>query len=68
MNPNRELQVSERIAVGVSSNPAAQYLIARASRMAQAVNAELYVVYVDIGSDDDPDRQRSLQANLRFAG
>ena len=67
MNPNRELQVSERIAVGVSSNPAAQYLIARASRMAQAVNAELYVVYVDIGVDDDADRQRSLEANLRFA-
>jgi two-component system, OmpR family, sensor histidine kinase KdpD len=67
MNPNRELQVSERIAVGISSNPAAQYLVARASRMAQAVNAELYVVYVDIGADDDPDRQRSLQANLRFA-
>jgi two-component system sensor histidine kinase KdpD len=67
MNPSRELQVSERIAVGVSSNPAAQYLIARASRMAQAVNAELFVVYVDIGADDDAERQRSLQANLRFA-
>ena len=67
MNPNRELQVHERIAVGISSNPAAQYLVARASRMAQAVNAELYVVYVDIGADDDPDRQHSLEANLRFA-
>jgi two-component system sensor histidine kinase KdpD len=67
MDPSRELQVGERIAVGVSSNPAAQYLVARASRMAQAVNGELYVVYVDIGGDDDPDRQRSLQANFRFA-
>jgi two-component system sensor histidine kinase KdpD len=67
MDPGRELQVGERIAVGVSSNPAAQYLVARASRMAQAVNGELYVVYVDIGGDDDPDRQRSLQANFRFA-
>ncbi len=67
MNPSRELQVRERIAVGISSNPAAQYLIARASRMAQAVNAEVYVVYIDIGADEDPDRQRSLQANLRFA-
>ncbi len=66
-DPGRELQVGERIAVGVSSNPAAQYLVARASRMAQAVNGELYVVYVDIGGDDDPDRQRSLQANFRFA-
>lgn len=67
MNPSRELQVRERIAVGISSNPAAQHLIARGSRMAQAVNGELYVVYVDIGVDNDPDRQRSLQANLRFA-
>jgi two-component system, OmpR family, sensor histidine kinase KdpD len=66
-DPGRELQVGERIAVGVSSNPAAQYLVARASRMAQAVNGELYVVCVDIGGDDDPDRQRSLQANFRFA-
>jgi two-component system sensor histidine kinase KdpD len=67
MDPSRELQVGERIAVGVSSNPVAQYLVARASRMAQAVNGELYVVYVDIGGDEQPERQRSLQANFRFA-
>lgn len=64
----RDLNVAERIAVGVSSNPAAQYLVARASRMAQAINGELYVLYVDTGADaDDPERQRSLQANLHFA-
>ena len=63
----RDLQVGERIAVGISSNPAGQYLVARASRMAQAINGELFVVYVDIGADDDPERQRSLQANFRFA-
>ncbi len=63
----RDLQVGERIAVGISSNPAGQYLVARASRMAQAINGELFVVYVDIGSDEDPERQRSLQANFRFA-
>ncbi len=51
-DPGRELQVRERIAVGISSNPAAQYLVARASRMAQAVNGELFVVYVDIGADE----------------
>jgi two-component system sensor histidine kinase KdpD len=66
--PGRDLNVAERIAVGVSSNPAAQYLVARASRMAQAINGELYVLYVDTGADaDDPERQRSLQANLHFA-
>ncbi len=62
------MNVAERIAVGVSSNPAAQYLVARASRMAQAINGELFVLYVDTGvDDDDPERQRSLQANLHFA-
>ena len=64
----RNLNVAERIGVGVSSNPAAQYLIARGARMAQGIGGELYVVYVDTGSDDDdPERQRSLDANLRFA-
>jgi len=67
MDPNRELQVRERIAVGISSNPAAQYLIARAARMAQAANADLFVVYVDIGGDEDPERARSLRANFQFA-
>ncbi len=66
--PGRDLNVAERIGVGVSSNPAAQYLVARASRMAQAINGELFVVYIDTGVDaDDPERQRSLQANLHFA-
>ena len=64
----RNVNVAERIGVGVSSNPAAQYLIARGARMAQGIGGELYVVYVDTGSDDDdPERQRSLEANLRFA-
>jgi two-component system sensor histidine kinase KdpD len=64
----RDLNVAERIGVGVSSNPAAQYLVARASRMAQAINGELYVLYVDTGVDEsDPERRRSLQANLHFA-
>jgi two-component system sensor histidine kinase KdpD len=59
--------VRERIAVCISSNPAAQYLIARGSRMAQAIKGELYVVYVDIGQDGTPQRQRTLAENLRFA-
>ena len=66
-DPARDLHVGERIAVGISSNPAAQYLVARASRMAQAINGEMFVVYVDTGLDEDPERQRSLQANFRFA-
>ena len=56
----------ERIGVCVSSSPAAQYLIARAARMAQRIDAELYVIYVDIGTDETPENQRSLAQNLRF--
>ena len=63
----KNLALRERIAVCVSSSPAAQYLIARAARMAQRIEAELYVIYVDIGTDEEPQDQRSLSQNLRFA-
>jgi two-component system sensor histidine kinase KdpD len=59
--------VHERIAVGVSSSPAAQYLIARAARMAQRIDAEFFVIYVDIGIDENPEDQRSLRQNIQFA-
>jgi two-component system sensor histidine kinase KdpD len=59
--------ITERIAVCISSNPIAQYLIARTARMAQKTGAEFFVVYVDIGRDDSPEYQRTLQENLRFA-
>ena len=59
--------VRERIGVCVSSNPAAQYLIARGSRMAQAIGGDLYVFYIDVGRDDRPEDQKSLSENIRFA-
>ena len=59
--------ITERIAVGVSSNPSAQYLIARAARMAERVDGELFVVYVDVGADDSPENRRTLADNIRFA-
>jgi two-component system sensor histidine kinase KdpD len=59
--------IRERIAVGISSNPAAQYLIARGARMAQAMNAELFVIYTDLGQDSSEANQRTLAANVRFA-
>ncbi len=59
--------ITERIAVCISSNPAAQYLMARASRMAHRIAAELYVIYVDVGADDSPENRRTLQENFRFA-
>ena len=59
--------IAERFAVCISSNPAAQYLIGRAARMARRLDAEVYVIYVDIGTDTTPERRRTLQENYRFA-
>lgn len=59
--------VRERIAVCISSNPSAKTLISRAARMAKGVDAELHVVYVDIGVDDSSENQRTLNDNIRFA-
>jgi two-component system sensor histidine kinase KdpD len=59
--------VRERLAVCISSNPAAQYLIARAARMARRLDAELFLVYVDRAPDHIGPGQKSLEANIRFA-
>ena len=45
--------VRERIAVCISSNPRAQYLLARAARMARRMDAELFAVHVDTGNGTD---------------
>ena len=66
-SPAGKVAVRERIGVAVSSNPAAKYLIARAARMAQAMDGELHVVYVDMGQDTAEKDQKSLAANLQFA-
>ena len=59
--------VHEKIAVCISSNPVAQYLMARGGRMAHAIDAEFFVVYVDSPADTDGDNRRTLQENIRFA-
>jgi two-component system sensor histidine kinase KdpD len=59
--------VRERLAVCFSSNPRAQYLIARAARMARRMDAELYALYVDLGQDSSGQDQKSLSANIQFA-
>lgn len=63
----RAAGVRESIGVCISSNPAAQYLVARAARMAESMNAELSVIYVDIGADEGSENQRTLAQNVRFA-
>jgi two-component system, OmpR family, sensor histidine kinase KdpD len=60
--------VRERIAVCISSNPRAQYLLARAARMARRMDAELYAVHVDVGGRVSARDEKSLEANLQFAG
>jgi two-component system, OmpR family, sensor histidine kinase KdpD len=63
----RAVAIRERIAVCISSNPAAQYLIARGARMAQAIDGELFVVYTDMGQDTAEAHQKTLNANFKFA-
>jgi two-component system sensor histidine kinase KdpD len=59
--------VRERLAVCVSPNAGAQYLVARAARMARRLDAEFYVVYVNTGEKLRDADQKSLDANLTFA-
>ncbi len=59
--------IQERIAVCISSNPSARYLIARAARMARATHAELYALHVETESDTSEENRVSLANNLRFA-
>jgi two-component system sensor histidine kinase KdpD len=59
--------VLERIGVCINANPAGQYLIARGSGLAQAMGAELYVFYIDLGKKLNPEEWKSLTANLQFA-
>ena len=60
-------QVRERIAVCISASPKAQYLVARAARMARRMDAELYAVHVDMDRDRAEQGQKNLEANLQFA-
>src|ERR1700758_3141498 len=55
--------VRERLAVCISSNPSAQYLISRGARMARRLDAEFFVIHVDTGADSGPEQQKSLAAN-----
>src|SRR5438309_3684768 len=45
---SKNLALRERIAMSVSSSPAAQYLSARAGRMSQRIDDQLFGIYVDI--------------------
>ena len=55
---SRNWGVRERIAVSISSHPNSQYLIARGARIARAVGAELYVVYVETSTEGERGKHR----------
>lgn len=59
--------VAEKVAVCISANPESRELIARGARMAERLDAEFYVLYVDREADKKGERQRGLQANIQFA-
>src|SRR5258706_2138411 len=59
--------VRERLAVCFSLNPRAQYLIARAARMARRMDAELFAIHVDFGQDTSDQDLNSLNANIQFS-
>jgi two-component system, OmpR family, sensor histidine kinase KdpD len=59
--------VRERIAVCISSNARAQYLLARAARIARRMDAELYAVHVDVGKLNNGGEEKALEANFQFA-
>ncbi|HEY4356943.1 MAG TPA: histidine kinase [Acidobacteriaceae bacterium] len=59
--------VSEKVAVCISSNPQARDLIARGARLAEALDAELYVLHVASARDNRPERKHTLESSLQFA-
>jgi two-component system, OmpR family, sensor histidine kinase KdpD len=60
-------QIAERIAVCISANPESRDLIARGARMAEAMDGEFYVLYVEVERDLRESRKRTLDANIQFA-
>ncbi|GGA59383.1 hypothetical protein GCM10011507_08480 [Edaphobacter acidisoli] len=59
--------VHERVVVCISSSPAAQQLIARGARMAEATGGDLFALHVDTGHTPSPEKAASLASNQRFA-
>ena len=60
-------QVAERVAVCISAKPEARDLIARGARMAEAMDAEFFVLYVDNEPEMGEEKRRVLEGNIQFA-
>jgi two-component system sensor histidine kinase KdpD len=59
--------VTEKVAVCISASSQSRDLIARGARLAEGLGGELYVVHVQNGKDESPERKRILEASLQFA-
>ena len=59
--------VAEKVAVCISANPAARDLIARGARLAEAIDAELFVLHVENDREMPPEESRALEGNIQFA-
>ena len=59
--------VAERVAVCINANAQARDLIARGARLAEALNADLYVLHVVSDRDQEPERKRALEAGQQLA-
>lgn len=59
--------VAEKVAVCISANAQARDLIARGARLADALDAELFVIHVVSERDEEPERRRTLDMSLNFA-
>jgi two-component system sensor histidine kinase KdpD len=66
-NIDQHWGVRERLAVCISSHSESQQLIARGARIADRIDADFFVIYVEQEKDREPERQRALNANFRFA-
>jgi two-component system sensor histidine kinase KdpD len=59
--------VAEKVAVCISSNPAARDLIARGARLAEGMAADFFVLHLDSERDSAPEAALALADNVRFA-
>ncbi len=61
-------QVAERVAVCISANPESRDLIARGARMAEAMSAEFFVLYVESEPEISDEKRRALEGEYSVCG
>lgn len=59
--------IAEKVAVCISAGPQSRDLIARGARLAEALDAEFYVLHVTNKADADEERRQMLESSLSFA-